>query len=386
VSNSITSALGGRAVGRILAAILQGAALLLLFRGLDPSAVGPLFVSFTIGALSAGLAVCGLNAVTLRIDAHGAHVAAGALTWGLRSSALGALFAIPVTIALQVPAQLSVLGALWAYSETASELRVTAWSGQMRFAQGNVVLVARRVTLCMALSAGLAAGEKGVVVALVAHSLLLIAAVAAPQALSSPGARWRDVLGEGRKYWGAGVGSQLLLLDVAVVRSQFGDAVGGGYAAATRLALPLATVASSIVASMVPFLMGEGARTIVRRAYGVAVCSSLIVIATVPAAFYFASPLILGPQYEAFTIVAMAAAAAAGVSLVSQVTLSALIARGGGVAASFALFIGSLCGLASIVLLGDALGVMGIAAGVLLLQVIVLVMLAIADRRTSTAS
>ena len=30
--------------------------------------------------------------------------------------------------------------------------------------------------------------------------------------------------------WGAGVAAQLLLLDVTVVRSQFGDAVGGGYA------------------------------------------------------------------------------------------------------------------------------------------------------------
>ncbi|WP_182623257.1 lipopolysaccharide biosynthesis protein [Clavibacter phaseoli] len=300
-------------VGRIVAALLQAATMLLLVRSLPPEQFG--FFAAVLGLLAVPQVLFDLGLPTLvirerardRLD--GSVTAALRLNTGLAITLATCLGALGVALALLVDARYwSLLPlAVWAAAERSADtwLGVVLADGDARINTTNLV-VRRVATMGLFLASTIVPILEpmlaySVAVAASAVGSLVFAYVYVARRLApSDGSRMRVLLSRSYPYWINSVAAQAQNLDAAITSALAGPLQAGFYATSARLTNPLRILPASLATVLLPVAAKKTSRTLrgvlllISGASGLFALLYLLLFAAVP----FLVPFALGSAYQ----------------------------------------------------------------------------------------
>jgi len=363
-------------------------------RSIDPATLGLIATVAAMGQIAATVFDAGFINYSVRETAAGRLPVATARAlvrakrrWSLLLLAVGLGVALLLAPSLAAALLLSLTGpAMWEAQSTHGMLRAAEQFARASLAQ----LVGRVGGLAVALAlVPLGAGEVALAAAIpasfVIEALLGRIFLGAPRA---PASAVRELVGHHRESLGFGLAnlaSQAQQLDTPLVTLGAGAFQGGLYAAAGRLLGPLLFLATSLTLVSAPWLARAGAdpealrneeRRVVRVGAVLALGPLVAAVAGPPLI-----PLLLGEEYASSGTVFAILAVGAVVTTLNQAPAIIAQNRGHqrGVATSIA--IGLAFGLVATLVLAALGGAVWSAAGFLVSQVVIFVLLCVVVRR-----
>ncbi|OUE27601.1 oligosaccharide flippase family protein [Clavibacter michiganensis] len=302
--------------GKIIAALLQAAIMLLLVREVSPAQFG--FFSAAYGVITIPQTLLDLGLPTLIVrerarDARDGIVTAALKLNNLFSIALSALLLVTgVFLAVAVDAQYWLLlpFALWA----AAERNADAWLGVV-LADGdswiNVTNLVLRRVLSLGIFVGLSTWTDTPPMLAIALAFAVAAALSwffahvyvSKRLVPSSQHTMSQLVSRSYPYWINSVSSQIQNLDVALTSAFAGPAQAGLYAAAARLTNPLRILPNSLATILLPAASKRTSSTIA------SLCKLVVGATAVFGLFYgalilampWAVPVFLGDDYSGAT-------------------------------------------------------------------------------------
>jgi O-antigen/teichoic acid export membrane protein len=326
--------------GKIIAALLQAAIMLLLVREVSPAEFGFFSAAYGVVTIPQTLFDLGLPTLIVRErarDARDGIVTAALKLNNLFSIALSALLLITgVFLAVAVDAQYWLLlpFALWA----AAERNADAWLG-VALADGdswiNVMNLVLRRVLSLGTFLGLSTWTDTPPMLAIALAFAVAAALSwffahayvSKRLVPSSRHTMPQLVSRSYPYWINSVSSQIQNLDVALTSAFAGPAQAGLYAAAARLTNPLRILPNSLATILLPAASKRTSSTIATLCKLVAGATAVfgLFYGALIFAMPWAVPVFLGDDYS-------------GATFALQVTCGGLVFASGSSLASTLLF------------------------------------------------
>ncbi|GAA4915317.1 O-antigen/teichoic acid export membrane protein [Actinomycetospora succinea] len=390
--------IGGVAGTLVAGQLVLGLTYVVGARSIDPATLGLIATVAAVGQIAATVFDAGFINYSVRETAAGRLPVATARAlvrakrrWSLLLLAVGLAVALWLAPSLAAALLLSLTGpAMWEAQTAHGLLRVAE-----KFSQASIgQLVGRVVGLGVALALvpfgwGEVALAAAIPASFVAEALLDRWFLGAPPERARAS---RELVSHSRESLGFGLSNlaaQAQQLDTPLVTLGAGAFQGGLYAAAGRLIGPLTFLATSLQLVAAPWLARAGTdpdalhaeeRRVIKVGAALAVAPLLVALAGPPLI-----PLLLGEEYaRSGTVFAILAVGAAIVTLNQPPAIIAQT-RGHQRGVATAIAVGLAFGLAATLVLSSFGGAVWAAAGYLVSQVIIFVLLCVVARRARRA-
>ncbi|MFW7413862.1 lipopolysaccharide biosynthesis protein [Demequina sp. SO4-18] len=297
--------------GRVAAALLQAAVLLLMAERLGPSNFGVLTAAIALTVVPQTLSDLGLTTFILRTRpdrredgriTYAIHVNAVATSIGAALYSAGVLvFALFVDWSLLALLPLAV----WLAGEKSCEVSMAVAVADRDARLNASVLLGRRAAAFVALVPLLLLGTDPIWAFTVSQAvtslgaLLVVRRLLAPRLPKLENIGLGGLLGLTRAYWLHTVATQVRSLDTAITAFVVGPYQAGLYAVASRLTNPLRILPSSLVAVLIPQIVRD--QGLIARTTRALLVAMLLAMATIYLALAYVAPTAipwaLGPEY-----------------------------------------------------------------------------------------
>lgn len=334
--------------GRLVGTGLQAATLVLMARTLGPDLFGTYSAALAAGYLASGLLSFGGPVRLLRLSAESHAIELVSDLFALRI--IGSIAAFGIALLL-LPGPLGVAAGALVLADGLMEFEQARMSGMGRHVRATfLVIVQRFVPLICVI--GMLVWQPAAY-ALLSIGGAIVAIIALRELLGSVGFP-SNLIGAARSsagYWMSSAAANLNQLEMLVLKPLVAPSVLGVYAAAGRIANPLTIFVSALQVVLVPELARasgtDGESRVFRRFFWVTLAYVLALIIFSPVIVSLAL-LVLGSSFESARGFLYAMVLASGLSCLSQVFQSRLIAHGRPAPASVVVIAGTIVGLAAL--------------------------------------
>lgn len=372
-----------RLTARGSAALLQAVTIGLLARSVSPASFGIFSQVYSLATLAAVASGFGLSTYLLRIGSTKSAVHVQTTAALLRMATLTILAAAAILLALQQDwwSVIVAAGLASACGDALVDQLQAGLAGRHRHQQSSAVIVGSRLLPPVIILTGRAPSSAIIATAVAVFALAVVILV---RDFSAP-APARAVIADARGYWASALLGTVSLLDTTVLRAVAGPTVAGQYAVANRLAGPLNVVSNSVVGVFLPTLADAepGHRRRQARRLVLLCAVSGVLLAAVSPLLAWLAVRFLGPQYAGAYWAIVAAVIAAGLSGVTQILHAIQFVVAGTRLVVVTMLVGQL-GMLLVLFpwLAPRYGATGAAVGLLLAQVVMLVPMLVALRRS----
>lgn len=297
--------------GRIVAAILQAATLLIIAVVLGPTDFGFLATALALAVIPQTLSDLGITTFVLRT--RGTSSTDGRVTYALRTNNLasalgGGLYAVVVLLcaaAISWNILVFVPLAIWLAAEKNCEVWLSVAVADHDARLNVLILVGRRAAaLGLMLGFLVLAANPALSFSLAQAISSTVAAVVAQRIIRRrlpPSFSWtvRELLGETRAYWVHTIATQIRNLDSALTAMVAGPYQAGLYSVASRLTNPLRILPTSLVAVVIPQISRDEGRVSrsTRLLLGLTVLGMAVLYASIALLAPYIVPAVLGDDY-----------------------------------------------------------------------------------------